>query len=140
MPKAIHVKRMASLGICFPWSCLFEQIRNCKGPRSGVKRRYNASVPASEKPARSGTVATTAGTPTRDVSEWTEKRPGSKPNQTFASCEPGLCGQLLDPGARTSIIRFRSSTLANSMLTLPLRTPSEILTFVSKRSDSEDAK
>ena len=38
MPKAFHVKRMASRGICSPWSCLFEQIYDCKGARSGDKK------------------------------------------------------------------------------------------------------
>lgn len=51
-----------------------------------------------------------------------------------------LLDQLVEPGARTSMIRFRSSTLANSMLTLPFLTPREILTFVSRRSESDDAR
>lgn len=48
--------------------------------------------------------------------------------------------QLSEPGANTSIIRLRSSTLANSMLTRPLRAPSEIFTFVSRRSESDEAR
>src|SRR5690242_7379989 len=49
-------------------------------------------------------------------------------------------GQSSAPGPRTFIMRLRSSTLANSMLTRPLRAPSVIFTLVSKRSESDDAR
>lgn len=51
-----------------------------------------------------------------------------------------LNAQLSEPGAKTSIMRLRSSTLANSILTRPFRAPKEIFTLVSRRSESDEAR
>lgn len=70
----------------------------------------------------------------------TAPRTGQRyPRQGDTAGVPPGEGQL-EGGASTPMMRFRSSTLANSMLTFPLRAPRVIFTLVSKRSDNDVAR
>jgi hypothetical protein len=57
---------------------------------AAVKNAATLRVPTSEKLTKQAFVATATGTLKRDFSTWTEKRPGSKQDQTFGSCDPAM--------------------------------------------------